>query len=85
LMWPWMGDGMGMGWGMWIWFFIFMGCAWLFLNWWSRPYRYGFYRQYDENALDVARMRLAKGELSLEEFEEIKKISRIVNQCERGW
>ena len=73
MMWPWMWGGMGMGWGMWIPFLLLIGCGWLFFNWLPRSYRYRPYRRYEEGPLEVARMRLAKGEITLEEFEKIKK------------
>jgi putative membrane protein len=73
MMWPWMWDGMGMGGGMWIWFLLFLGCGWFFYMWWPRSYRIRSYNLYDENPLEVARMRLAKGEITSEEFEEIRR------------
>jgi uncharacterized membrane protein len=36
-------------------------------------FRYRPYRRVEEDPLEVARMRLAKGEITLEEFERIKK------------
>ncbi|MBL7079589.1 SHOCT domain-containing protein [Candidatus Bathyarchaeota archaeon] len=71
-MWPWMWGGMGMGWGMWIWFLLFIGCGWLFFMWWPRSYRYRPYQRYEEDPLEVAQMRLAKGEITPEEFERIR-------------
>ena len=74
MMWPWMWGGMGMGWGMWMPFLLFIGCGWFFFTWWSRSYRVRPYQRYEEDPLEVARMRLAKGEITPEEFEEIRKI-----------
>ncbi len=59
----------GMGWGMWFWLLILIGIGYLF---------YAFtvprtYRRRREDPLEVARMRLAKGEISLEEFERIRE------------
>jgi putative membrane protein len=73
MMWPWMWDGMGMGWGMWIWFLLFIGCGWFFFMWWPRPYRYRGYRRFRDDPLEIARMRLARGEITSEEYEEIRR------------
>ena len=73
MMWPWMWSGTMMSGGMWIWVLVFIGCGWFFFNWWPRPYRYRLYQRYEEDPLEVARMRLAKGEITPEEFERIKK------------
>ena len=73
MMWPWMWGGSGMGGDMWIWFLLFMGCGMFFLMWWPRPFRFRPYRQFEEDPLKVARMRLAKGEITPEEYERIKK------------
>ena len=62
-----------MGGDMWIWFLLFMGCGMFFLMWWPRPFRFRPYRQFEEDPLKVARMRLAKGEITPEEYERIKK------------
>jgi uncharacterized membrane protein len=72
MMWPWMWGGMGMGWGILIYLLVFLGCSWFFLFWWPRPYRYGSYQRYEEDPLEVARMRLAKGDITPEEFERIR-------------
>ncbi len=74
MMWPWMWGGSGMGGGMWIWFLLLIGGGWFFFTWWSRSSRYRRYRQFEEDPLGVARMRLVKGEITPEEFEEIRKI-----------
>ena len=73
MMWPWMWGGMGMGGGMWIWLLLLMGGGMYFFMWWSRSNRFGSYQRYDEDPLEVARMRLAKGEITPEEYEEIRK------------
>ena len=62
-----------MGWGMWIYFLVFIGCGWFFLMWWPRQYRYNPYQRSEEDPLEVARMRLAKGEITPEEYEKIRK------------
>ena len=63
-MWP----MMGMGTGMWFWILIIAGIAYYF---------YGGYRPRrivkTNSPLEVARMRYARGEITLEEFEEIKR------------
>ncbi len=67
MMWPmW-----GMGGMMWFWVFLIIAGYWF---WWYGP-RYIQRRRYWNrlDPLDQARARLARGELSLEEFEEIKK------------
>lgn len=63
---PW---GLGMGGMMWPWIFVLFGLGYLF--WWS--YRPNAYRDYREDPLEVARMRLARGEITSEEFERIIK------------
>jgi len=73
MMWEWMGDSWGMGWMMWAWIPLLLGCGWFFFWWLPRSNRYGGYRRYDEEPLEVAKMRLANGEISPEEFEEIRK------------
>ncbi len=72
MMWPWMWGGLGMGGGMWIWFLLFMGCGMFFFRWWPRPYRRMYYRPIREDPLEVARMRLARGEITTEEYEQIR-------------
>ena len=63
-MWP----MMGMGTGMWVWILIIAGIAYYF---------YGGYRPRrvvrENSPLEVARIRYARGEITLEEFEEIKR------------
>lgn len=59
----------GMGWGMWFWLFILIGVGYLFYL----SYRPRSYRVQRENPLEVARLRLARGEITSEEFEEIRK------------
>jgi putative membrane protein len=59
----------GMGWGMWFWLLVLIGLGYLFyINYRPRAY----YRA-REDPLEVARLRLARGEITSEEFEEIKK------------
>jgi uncharacterized membrane protein len=58
----------GMGSGMWFWLLIIAGIAYYFYG--------GFKPRRVRRAstpLNVARMRYANGEISLEEFEEIKR------------
>ena len=74
MMWPWMWGGMGMGWMMWAWIPLLLGCGWFFFSWWPSSNRNRPYQRYEEAPLEVARMRLAKGEITPEEFEEIRKI-----------
>ena len=57
------------GGGPWIWFLILAGLGFLF---WS-SYKPGGYRRIREDPVEIARMRLARGEISSEEFERIKK------------
>jgi uncharacterized membrane protein len=61
-----------MGWMMWIWVFIIGGlCYW---GWgWFKPRRYRRYDSYPSDPLEIARERLAKGEITVQEYEEIKK------------
>lgn len=58
----------GMGTGMWFWILIIAGIAYYF---------YGGYRPRrtvrESPPVEIARMRYAKGEITLEEFEAIKK------------
>lgn len=58
----------GMGSGMWFWFLIIAGIVYFF---------YGGYKprrvRRETDPLEVARMRYARGEITLEEFEEIKR------------
>lgn len=61
----------GMGWGMWIWVLILVliGVGYLFyLSYISRGHRVE-----REDPLEVARLRLARGEITSKEFEELKK------------
>ncbi len=58
----------GMGTGMWVWILIIAGIAYYF---------YGGFRPRrvvrNNSPIEVARMRYANGEITLEEFEAIKK------------
>jgi putative membrane protein len=64
-----MWDFWGMGWGMWFWPLLFIGIGYLFyINYRPRTY----YRE-RETPLEIAELRLARGEITPEEFEEIKK------------
>lgn len=57
---------------MWIWPLILFGCGyWFWLGY--RPRRDRRYRTYRENPRDIAQRRLASGEISSTEFEEIKR------------
>jgi putative membrane protein len=59
----------GMGWGMWFWLLVIIGFGYIFyimaVN--RTPPRY------DPDPLEVARLRLAKGEITSEEFEKIRE------------
>ena len=60
----------GMGGGMWLGFLLLAAFAyWIY----SSTYRPWAYRGRRETPLEIARQRLARGEISVEEFEEIKK------------
>ncbi len=59
----------GMGWGMWFWLLVILGLGFLFF---SRPFPLT-YRYEREDPLEVARMRLARGEITTEEFERIRQ------------
>jgi len=59
----------GMGWGMWFWLLVIVGLGYLFYTT-TVPRTY---RRQREDPLEVARMRLASGEITLEEFEKIKE------------
>jgi uncharacterized membrane protein len=59
----------GMGWGMWFWILIIAGFGYLFYT--STLTR--TYRPQREDPLEIARMRLARGEITPEEFESIKE------------
>ena len=55
-----------MGWGMWLWFLVLAVLGYLAYTWF-RPRR----RIVREDPLEVARMRLARGEITAEEYEEL--------------
>ena len=70
-MYCWAGQMMGfwgLGWGMWFWLLIIGGAAYFFFITY-RPRR-DYYR---ETPLEIARNRYARGEITSEEFEEIKR------------
>lgn len=58
----------GMGWGMWFWLLILAGAGYLFYAT-TAPRTHG--RRQDP--LEIARTRLARGEITQEEFERIKE------------
>ena len=67
-----------MGGGMWLWVFLIFGCGSLFF--WYRPRHYRRYRSFrpyghirQDDPLDIASARLARGEITFEEYEKIKK------------
>lgn len=67
-----------MGGMSWIWMILLFGCGSLFF--WYRPRHYRRYRSLrhygymrNEDPLDLASARLAKGEITFEEYEKIKK------------
>ncbi len=68
MMWPmW-----GMGPMMWFWVLLIFGVGYWF--WWYGPRDIPGRRfEYREDPLEFAKARLARGEITLEEFEEIKR------------
>lgn len=63
-----MWDFWGMGWGMWFWLLLLIGIGYLFyISTLSRTRR-----ERREDPLEIARLRLARGEITQEEFERIK-------------
>ena len=60
----------GMGWGMWFGFIVLAAVGYWIYSSTYRPRAYRTRRK--EDPLETARMRLARGEISVEEFEEIK-------------
>jgi putative membrane protein len=66
----------GMGWWMvfgWIWFIIFWGAIVSLVVWGMRRFSERGNSQGRRNPLDIAKERYARGEISKEEFEQIKK------------
>ena len=59
----------GMGWGMWFWLLVIVGFGYLFYTT-TVPRTH---RRRREDPLEVARMRLARGEITPEEFEKIRE------------
>jgi uncharacterized membrane protein len=57
--------------GMWIFWLFLIGCGWLLWDYRPRHYRRRIYER--EDPVEVARMRLARGEITIEEFEKIKE------------
>jgi uncharacterized membrane protein len=55
-----------MGWVMWLWFLVLAGLGYLAYAWF-RPRRHVA----KEDPLEVARLRLARGEITAEEYEEL--------------
>jgi len=53
-----------------MWIFLIFGCGWFF--WWWRP-RPGYRRRFNETPFEIARRRYARGEISREEYEDIRK------------
>jgi uncharacterized membrane protein len=60
----------GMGWGMWFGFIVLAAIGYWIYSSTYRPRAYHSRRR--EDPLETARIRLARGEISVEEFEEIK-------------
>ena len=56
---------------MWIWFLILGGCCYWGFRWF-RPRRYRYHAYYDD-PYGIARERYARGEISAEEYEEIRR------------
>jgi uncharacterized membrane protein len=67
--WDHMWNFWGMGWGMWFWFLIIFSLGFLYF---SRPFPLA-YRYERDDPLELARMRLARGEITPEEFELIRQ------------
>ncbi|MGD2201344.1 MAG: SHOCT domain-containing protein [Candidatus Bathyarchaeota archaeon] len=59
----------GMGWGMWFWLLVIVGFGYLLYT--TTIPRTPTRRK--EDPVEVARMRLARGEITPEEFEKIKE------------
>ena len=59
----------GMGWGMWFWLLVIIGLGYLFYTT-TIPRARGRRR---EDPLEIARMRLARGEITPEEFEKLRE------------
>jgi len=59
----------GMGWGMWFWLLVIIGLGYLFYTT-TVPRTQGRPR---EDPLEVASIRLARGEITPEEFERIRE------------
>jgi len=59
----------GMGWGMWFWLLVLIGVGYLFYV--STLPRTSRWKR--EDPLEVARLRLARGEITPEEFEKIRE------------
>jgi putative membrane protein len=72
-----MGWGYGMGWFGWIFMIVFwiavIGGVVLLVRWIGLPTDKGRGPQSQESALDILKKRYAKGEISKEEYERIKK------------
>ena len=65
-----------MGWMMWIWVLVFGGMCYWGYSWYRGPRRYGSYPSRSD-PLEVARERLARGEITTAEYDEIiKKLER---------
>jgi putative membrane protein len=60
---------MRMGWGTWLWILIIIGVSYFFFM----SYRTKKPRIGTEDPIDIARFRLARGEITTQEFEDIKK------------
>lgn len=65
----WMGGGMWFGWVFWI--VIIAIIIWLVVNQ-SNKNKQNYQSAHQESAMDILKMRYAKGEISKEEFERIK-------------
>ena len=63
-----------MGGIMWVWVLLLFGCGWYFFRWMPGPYGYRRPRPPREDPLEVAKRRLASGEITPEEFENLRKI-----------
>lgn len=66
----WMGGGMWFGWVFWI--VIIAIIIWLVVNQ-SNKNKQNYQPPHQESAMDILKMRYAKGEISKEEFERMKK------------
>ncbi len=68
--WPY---GTGMGWWMILWMVVFWGGLIVLIVWGARKLTGCCSTQKQNNPLDIAKERYAKGEISKEQFDQLKK------------